>query len=73
MLAAAEILPDPGRLQAAADAAGCVAGASALPNGVGLALRLLAADGGRLSAGLQAATGLAFAALAGTAPGRRRK
>lgn len=73
VLAAAEILPDPGRLQAAADATGCVAGASPLPNGAGLGLRLLAVDGGRLSAGLQGATGVAFAALAGTAPGRRRK
>lgn len=73
VLAAGEALPDVGRLQAATDAAGCLAGASPLPNGAGLGLRLLAPDGGRLSAGLQAAFAVAFTALAGVAPGRRRK
>ncbi|MCJ2023213.1 urease accessory protein UreD [Methylobacterium sp. J-067] len=73
VLAAEGILPETGRLQAAADEAGCLGGMSPLPNGAGLGLRLLAPDGGRLSAGLQAAFAVAFTALAGTVPGRRRK
>lgn len=68
-----QILPEIGVLHASVGAAGCLGGASPLPNGAGLALRLLAADGGRLAAGLDAAFAVAFAALAGVKPGRRRK
>lgn len=73
VLAAGDVLPEPTRLQTAADEAGCLSGVSALPNGAGLGLRLLAGDGGRLASGLQAAAAVAFEALAGTTPGRRRK
>jgi urease accessory protein len=73
LLAPAEILPAPRLLQAEADAFGCLAGASPLPNGAGLGLRLLAPDGGRLSAGLEALARLAFRALSGCEPSRRRK
>ena len=73
----ADLLPEPRRIQAEADAVGCLAGASPLPNGAGLAgglgIRLLAPDGGRLSAGLDALVHLAFRAFSGCEPARRRK
>ena len=68
-----EALPAIPFFQAEADAAGCFAGASPLPNGAGLGLRLLAIDGGHLSAGLEAVFRTAFRALSGCEPGRRRK
>ncbi|WP_342153229.1 urease accessory protein UreD [Methylorubrum sp. SB2] len=73
LIGPAELLPAPRTFQSEADAAGCLAGASPLPNGAGLGLRLLAPDGGRLSAGLDALARLAFQALGGCAPARRRK
>lgn len=73
LLGPADLLPAPRLLQTEADAVGCLAGASPLPNGAGLGLRLLASDGGRLSAGLDALARLAFRALSGCAPARRRK
>lgn len=73
VLAPASCLPDPAEIQAATDRAGCWAGLSPLPNAAGLGLRLLAPDGGTLAAGLEAAAGRAFAALAGLEPARRRK
>jgi urease accessory protein len=65
--------PDIAALQAAADAAGCLGGASPLPNAAGLAVRLLAPSGGALSAGMDAVFAVAFHALFGVAPARRRK
>ncbi|MEE7456078.1 urease accessory protein [Methylorubrum populi] len=61
------------RVRQAADAAGCLTGVSPLPNGAGLGLRLLAPDGGALSAGMDAVFRIVFEALSGCAPGRRRK
>lgn len=61
------------RLRQAADAVGCLTGVSPLPNGAGLGLRLLAPDGGALSAGMDAVFRIVFEALSGCAPGRRRK
>lgn len=52
---------------------GCLAGVSTLPNRAGSVVRLLAADGGALSRGLDAAFETAFEALLGIAPARRRK
>jgi urease accessory protein len=52
---------------------GCVAGLSKLPNDAGLGGRILAADGGALARGLQAAFAAAFEALIGVPPARRRK
>ena len=63
----------PADWQAAADAAGCLAGLSALPNEAGCALRVLAPDGGRLARGLAGARDAGFAALFGHAPAPRRK
>ena len=54
VLAPAELLPDPGALEAAAEAAGCLAAATTPPHGLGLALRLLGPDGGTLGRCLSA-------------------
>jgi urease accessory protein len=54
-------------------ALGCVAGLSKLPNDAGVGGRILAADGGALARGLQAAFTAAFEALIGVPPARRRK
>ncbi|GEP12060.1 urease accessory protein UreD [Methylobacterium gnaphalii] len=73
ILAPEDVLPDINALHEATSVAECLGGASRLPNGVGLSLRLLASDGGRLARGLEAAFVVAYAALAGVVPGRRRK
>lgn len=73
LIGPAGLLPAPRALQAEADAVGCLVGASPLPNGAGLGARLLAPDGGRLSAGLDALVRLAFRTLSGCEPARRRK
>jgi urease accessory protein len=52
---------------------GCVAGFSKLPNNAGIGSRVLAADGGALTRGLEAAFAIAFEALIGVPPARRRK
>ena len=54
-------------------ATGCVAGFSKLPNDVGIGSRVLAANGGALARGLEVAFALAFEALTGAQPARRRK
>lgn len=48
VLAPAALLPDPATLEAAAEAAGCLAAATTPPHALGLALRLLGPDGGTL-------------------------
>ena len=48
VLGPASLLPDPAAVEAAAEAAGCLAGAGAAPNGIGLAVRLVGPDGGTL-------------------------
>lgn len=65
--------PDPASLETDLDGLRCWAGASPLPGGVGLGIRILAADGGALAAGLDRAVTTALAAILGTAPARRRK
>jgi urease accessory protein len=52
---------------------GCVAGFSKLPNDAGIGGRVLAANGGALARGLEAAFAIAFEALIGAPPARRRK
>ena len=54
-------------------ACGCVAGFSKLPNNAGVGSRVLAANGGALARGLEAAFAVAFEALFGAPPARRRK
>lgn len=66
-------LPGIASLQGAADAMNCLCGASPLPNAAGLAVRILAPSGGALSSGMDAIFAVAFEALFGVAPTRRRK
>jgi urease accessory protein len=54
-------------------AAGCLAGVSRAPHDLGLAVRILAPDGGALARGLDIAFAAAFETLLGFPPARRRK
>ncbi len=67
------VLPDPAALQGLLSGLGCVSGVSPLPNGAGLALRVLAHDGGALASGLAAACSACFEAATGMPPAPRRK
>jgi urease accessory protein len=60
-------------LESRLTALGCVAGISKLPNDAGIGGRILAANGGVLARGLEAAFAIAFEALIGVPPARRRK
>ena len=60
-------------VEAAADSCGCLAGATAAPNGAGLAMRLLAPDGGTLIRGIEAAFHVAARAALGVDLAPRRK
>lgn len=73
ILGSVDCRPDIGVLQVAAEGIGCLCGASPLPNAAGLAARVLAPNGGALSTGMDAVFAVAFAALFGCAPARRRK
>lgn len=64
---------DPARFESRLDRSGCLAGACAMPNDCGLAVRLLAADGGSLARAMDTAFGLAVEHLIGVVPARRRK
>ena len=64
---------DPAAFEARLDAVGVLAGASPLPNGAGLGIRLLAAQGGTLARGLDAAFAEGFAAVFGAEPSDRRR
>jgi len=64
---------DPELLEKRLAACGCLAGFSALPNKAGLGSRVLAANGGALARGLEAAFVIAFESLLGVPPVRRRK
>ena len=73
VIAPPEKLPPVEVLMQAADQCGCLAGASEAPNGCGLVLRILAADGGTLARGIEAAFHVAGRAALGTELVRRRK
>jgi len=64
---------DADALESRLAAFGCVAGISKLPNDAGVGGRILAANGGALARGLEAAFAAAFEALIGVPPIRRRK
>jgi urease accessory protein len=64
---------DPEMLESRLAACGCTAGMSRLPNHAGIGGRILAADGGALARGLEIAFAVAFEALIGVPPARRRK
>jgi len=59
------LLPDAASMEAAAEASGCYAGASAAPSGLGLAVRLLGPDGGTLGRCIAALAAEAAVSLAG--------
>lgn len=64
---------DPEILENCIAARGCMAGISQLPNAAGIGGRILAANGGVLAHGLEAAFAIVFEALIGARPARRRK
>jgi urease accessory protein len=64
---------DPASLEVSLDDAGCLAGVTRTPHELGYAVRILAPDGGTLARGLDHAFTLAFEALLGVPPARRRK
>ena len=66
-------LPDRAALRAGIDRVGCFSGIADLPNETGIAIRLLAADGGRLARGLALAFDACFHAALGVRPAARRK
>jgi urease accessory protein len=73
LLAPSNLLPEPAALEAAAGAAGCLAGASTVPHGLGLAVRLLGPDGGTLGrciSGLAADAALSIIGCRLAAPGK---
>jgi urease accessory protein len=73
VIAPPDRLADLAEIEAAADTCGCLAGATAAPNGAGLAMRLLAPDGGSLIRGIEAAFHIAARAALGTDLVPRRK
>lgn len=60
-------------MEAAANQCGCLAGASLAPNNAGLAMRILALDGGTLTRGIEAAFHVAGRAALGVDLAKRRK
>jgi urease accessory protein len=66
-------LADIAEIEAAADKCGCLAGVTAAPNHAGLAMRLLAPDGGTLVRGIEAAFHVASRAALGVELAPRRK
>jgi urease accessory protein len=73
LLGPVDRLPEPGAIERALDGVGCRAGASPLPNGAGLGVRLIAANGGRIAAGVETVFTLGVQAMLGFSPARRRK
>ena len=73
MIAPTDRSADIAEIEAAADHCGCLAGVTAAPNGAGLAMRLLAPDGGSLIRGIEAAFHIAARAALGVDLAPRRK
>jgi urease accessory protein len=73
MIAPPGQLPDIAEIEAAADACGCLSGATAISNRAGIAMRLLAPDGGTLIRGIEAAFHIAASAALGVDLASRRK
>ena len=73
LVAPPDRLPLVQSLAQAADACGCLAGASEAPNRAGLVVRILAADGGALARGIEAIFHVAAGAALGVELARRRK
>jgi len=64
---------DPDILETRLATCNCTAGISKLPNDAGIGGRILATNGGALARGLEIAFAIAFEALIGILPARRRK
>jgi len=73
LVAPREKWPSAEVLSQAVDRCGCIAGASEAPNQAGLALRILAPDGGSLQRGIEAAFHVAAHSTLGVELARRRK
>ncbi len=73
MIAPPDRLPDIGKIEAASDHCGCLVGVTAASNRAGLAMRLLAPDGGSLIRGIEAAFHIAAHAALGVELALRRK
>jgi urease accessory protein len=73
VIAPPDRLADIAEIEAAADKCGCLAGATATPNHAGIAMRLLAPDGGTLVHGIEAAFHVASRAALGVELAPRRK
>jgi urease accessory protein len=73
VIAPPDRLADIAAIEAAADACGCLAGVTTAPNQAGLAMRLLAPDGGTLIRGIEAAFHIAARAALGVDLAPRRK
>jgi urease accessory protein len=73
MIAPPDRLADIAELEQAADACGCLSSPTAAPNGAGLAMRLLAPDGGSLTRGIEAVFHIASRAALGVDLVPRRK
>jgi urease accessory protein len=73
VIAPPDRLADIAEIEAAADRCGCLAGATAASSGAGLAMRLLAPDGGTLVRGIEAAFHVASRAALGVELAPRRK
>jgi urease accessory protein len=73
MIAPPDRLADIADIEAAADRCGCLAGVTTAPNGAGLAMRLLAPDGGTLVRGIEAAFHVASGTALGIELAPRRK
>ena len=73
VIAPPDRLADIAEIEAAADQCGCLAGATTAPNRAGLAMRLLAPDGGTLIRGIEAAFHVASRAALGVELAPRRK
>ena len=73
MIAPPDRLAGIAEIEAAADRCGCLAGVTAAPNRAGLAMRLLAPDGGTLVRGIEVAFHVASRAALGVELAPRRK
>jgi urease accessory protein len=73
VIAPPDRLADIAEIEAAADQCGCLTGVTAAPNQAGLAMRLLAPDGGTLVRGIEAAFHVAARAALGVELAPRRK
>ena len=73
LLGPADRLPSPGVIETTLDGLGCRAGASPLPHGAGVGVRMIAANGGAITRAVEALFALGVKAMLGFDPARRPK